>query len=81
MIIFGPANHRFLAHFGEDHCRLSATHSVLDVPVRKHSFILTAISKVLFDIPNEHRTCLEKSVSERIQDLQLHMLWVSEVLP
>jgi hypothetical protein len=83
------ANHRFFTHFGEDHCRLSATHSVLDGPARKHSFILTAISKVLFDMPDEHRTRLEtlwvdnlvytsawrKYVSERIQDLKLNMLW------
>jgi hypothetical protein len=95
MIIFGPANHRFFTHFGEDHCRLSATHSVLDAPAKKHSFILTAISKVLFDMPNEHRTRLEtlwvddlvytsawrKYVSERIQDLKLNMLWVSQTLP
>ncbi|KAH9979757.1 hypothetical protein BJV74DRAFT_120386 [Russula compacta] len=52
------ANHRFFTHFGEDHCRLSAVHPVLEAPARKRSLILTVISKALFDLPNEHRGIL-----------------------
>lgn len=84
------ANHRFFTHFGEDHCRLSSTHSVLEAEEPKRSLILTAISKVLFDIPNGHRERLEnlwvdqlsyasawrKYVSERNEDLKLHMTFM-----
>ncbi|KAI0296416.1 hypothetical protein BC826DRAFT_968067 [Russula brevipes] len=84
------ANHRFFTHFGEDHCRMSSVHSVLQAPDRKKSIILTAISKVLFDLPDQHRERLEqiwvddlvyasawrKHVSERIEDLKLKMIWI-----
>ncbi|KAI9509045.1 hypothetical protein F5148DRAFT_816527 [Russula earlei] len=86
------ANHRFFTHFGENHCRMSAVHSVLEAPIRKRSLLLTGISKVLFDLPNEHRRRLEniwvdelvyaaawrKYVSERVEDLRLTMIWVSQ---
>jgi hypothetical protein len=92
MVLLVPANHRFFTHFGEDHCRMSSTHSILEAPERKRSPILAAISKVLFDIPNGHRERLEnlwvdelvyasawrKHVSERIEDLKLYMRWVSQ---
>ena len=95
MVLFAPANHRFFTHFGEDHCRMSSTHSVLEAPERKHSHILTAVSRALFDIPIQHQARLEnlwvdeinyasawrKYVSERIEDLKLHMIWVSQTLP
>jgi hypothetical protein len=88
------ANHRFFTHFGEDHCRMSSVHSVLQAPDRKKSIILTAISKVLFGLPNQHRERLErlwvddlvyasawrKHVSERIGDLRLKMIWVSQII-
>src|ERR1700755_3407210 len=59
-ILFLPANHRFFTHFGENHCRMSSIHSILESPRRKQSIILTAISKILFDLPIEHREHLEK---------------------
>jgi hypothetical protein len=88
---FAPANHRFFTHFGEDHCRMSATHSVVDTPAGKRNLILTTISKALFDLPTEHRERLEnlwvdelvygsawrKHVSERVEDLLQKMTWVS----
>jgi hypothetical protein len=93
IFFFFTANHRFFTHFGEDHCRMSSVHSVLQAPDRKKSIILTAISKVLFDLPNQHRERLEqlwvddlvyasawrKHVSERIEDLRLKMIWVSQI--
>jgi len=42
------------------HCRMSSVHSVLQAPDRKTSITLTAISKVLFDLPNQHRERLEQ---------------------
>ena len=86
------ANHRFFTHFGEDHCRLSSIHSVVEAPGGKRSLILRAISKVLFDLPIEHRERLKnlwvddlvyssawrKHVSERVDDLLQKMTWVSE---
>jgi hypothetical protein len=94
-IPFLPANHRFFTHFGEDHCRLSSIHSVVEVPAVKRSLIFTVISKVLFDLPIEHRERLEKlwvdnlvyssawrkHVAERVSDLLQTMTWVSETLP
>jgi len=73
---------------------MSSTHSVLEAPERKRSLILTALSKVLFDIPNGHRERLEnlwvdqlnyasawrKHVSRRIEDLKLYMTWVRQTL-
>jgi hypothetical protein len=91
---FLPANHRYFTHFGEDHCRMSSMHSILESAPRKRSIILTAISKVLFDLPIEHRDHLEKlwvdqlvysaawrkHVSDRVGDLLQKMTWVSETL-
>jgi len=84
------ANHRFFTHFGEDHCRMSSTHSILESPPKKRSIFLTAISKLLFDQPVEHRERLEslwvdelvytsawrKHVSERVGDLLQKMTWI-----
>jgi len=84
------ANHRFFTHFGEDHCRMSSMHSILESPRRKQSIILTAISKLLFDLPIEHREQLEKlwvdqlvysaawrkHVSDRVGDLLQKMTWI-----
>ena len=92
--IFLLANHRYFTHFGEDHCRMSSMHSVLESAPRKRSIILTAVSKVLFDLPSEHRDHLEKlwvdqlvysaawrkHVSDRVGDLLQKMTWVSETL-
>ena len=86
------ANHRFFTHFGEDHCRMSSVHAVVEAPPAKRSLILTGISKVLFDLPIEHRERLKnlwvdelvyssawrKHVSERVDDLLQKMTWVSE---
>ena len=72
---------------------MSSVHSVLQAPDRKQSIILRAISKILFDLPNQHRERLEqlwvddlfyasawrKHVSERIEDLRLKMIWVSQI--
>ena len=91
-IVFPPANHRFFTHFGEDHCRMSSMHSILESPPRKRSIILTAISKLLFDLPIDHRERLErlwvdqlvycapwrKHVSERAGDLLQKITWVSK---
>lgn len=93
-ILFAPANHRFFTHFGEDHCRMSSTHSVVEAPARRRNLILTTLSKLLFNLPVEHRERLEKlwvdslvyssawrkHVSERVEDLQQTMTWVSEPL-
>lgn len=93
-ILFLPANHRYFTHFGEDHCRMSSVHSILDSAPRKRSIILSAISKLLFDLPIEHREHLEKlwvdqlvysaawrkHVSERVGDLLQKMTWVSQTL-
>jgi hypothetical protein len=90
LILLTPANHRFFTHFGENHCRLSAIHSVLEAPARKRPLILWAISKALFDLPNAHRERLEnlwvdelvyasswrKYVSERLEDLTMKMIWL-----
>jgi hypothetical protein len=84
------ANHRYFTHFGEDHCRMSSMHSVLESAPRKRSIILTAVSKVLFDLPSEHRDHLEKlwvdqlvysaawrkHVSDRVGDLLQKMTWI-----
>jgi len=67
-------------------------HSILESPPKKRSIVLTAISKVLFDIPIEHRENLEKlwvdelvysaawrkHVSQKVEDLMQKMTWVSE---
>lgn len=93
-IIFTPANHRFFTHFGEDHCRMSSIHSVVEAPARRRNLILTTISKLLFNLPVEHRERLEKlwvdslvyssawrkHVSGRVEDLKQTMTWVSEPL-
>jgi hypothetical protein len=84
------ANHRFFTHFGEDHCRMSSIHSVVETPARRRNLILTTISKLLFNLPAEHRERLEKlwvdslvyssawrkHVSERVEDLQQTMTWL-----
>ncbi|KAI0280235.1 hypothetical protein BGY98DRAFT_914957 [Russula aff. rugulosa BPL654] len=88
------ANHRFFTHFGEDHCRMSSMHSILESPPKKRNIILRAISKLLFDLPIEHKEHLEnlwvdqlvysaawrKHVSGRVGDLLQKMTWVSETL-
>jgi hypothetical protein len=65
------ANHRFFSHFGEDHCRMSCIHSVVEAPAGKRGLVqglvLKAISKALFDLPTEHRERLE-------------MLWVDDLV-
>jgi hypothetical protein len=69
-------------------------HSILESPRRQRNIILTAISKLLFDLPIEHREHLEKlwvdqlvysaawrkHVSDRVGDLLQKMTWVSETL-
>jgi len=84
------ANHRFFTHFGEKHCRMSSTHSVVEAPDRRRNLILTTLSKILFDLPTEQRERLEKlwvddlvyssawrkHVSERVEDLQQKMTWI-----
>jgi len=84
------ANHRFFTHFGEDHCRMSSMHSILNSQPRKRSIVLTAASKLLFDTPIEHREHLEKlwvdqlvysaawrkHVSQRVGDLLQKMTWI-----
>ncbi|KAN0116201.1 hypothetical protein V8E52_006258 [Russula decolorans] len=84
------ANHRYFTHFGEDHCRMSSMHSILESPPRKRNIILTAISKLLFDLPIEHRQHLEqlwvdqlvysaawrKHTSDRAGDLLQKMTWI-----
>jgi hypothetical protein len=69
---------------------MSSVHSILELPPRKRSTILTAISKLLFDLPIEHREHLEKLwvdqlvysaawrkyVSERVGDLLQKMTWI-----
>jgi len=88
------ASHRFFAHFGEDHCRMSSCQPVLDAPKRKQNLILTTISKALFDLPNEHRTRLEglwvddlaytstwrKYVSETVEDLKQRVILIFALL-
>ncbi|KAI0261593.1 hypothetical protein BC834DRAFT_460071 [Gloeopeniophorella convolvens] len=83
------ANHRFITHFGEEHCRMSSQHSILEAPERKRNLILTAISKLLFGLPEERRAQLEglwvdelaytsawrKHISETVEDLQQKMIW------
>jgi len=84
------ANHRYFTHFGEDHCRMSSIHSILQSPPRKRSIILTAVSKLLFDLPIEHKEHLErlwvdelvysaawrKHVSDRVGDLLQKVTWI-----
>ncbi|KAH9998653.1 hypothetical protein BJV77DRAFT_704337 [Russula vinacea] len=45
------AHHRFFTHFGEDRCRMSFIHSVIEAPAGKQGFILMAISKVFSTYP------------------------------
>jgi hypothetical protein len=73
---------------------MSSVHSILESPPRKRSIVLTGISKLLFDLPIEHREHLEKlwvdqlaysaawrkHVSDRVADLLQKMTWVSETL-
>jgi hypothetical protein len=73
---------------------MSSMHSILESPRRKQSIILRAISKLLFDLPIEHREHLEKlwvdqlvysaawrkHVSDRVGDLLQKMTWVSATL-
>jgi hypothetical protein len=73
---------------------MSSMHSILESPPRKRNIILTAISKLLFDLPIEHRQHLEqlwvdqlvysaawrKHTSDRAGDLLQKMTWVSETL-
>jgi len=84
------ANHRYFTHFGEDHCRMSSMHAVLESPPRKRSIILTAMSKLLFDLPAElneqferlwidglvYSAAWRKHVSERVGDLLQKMTWI-----
>jgi hypothetical protein len=65
----------------------------LDTPERKRSLILAIISKVLFDLPNEHRARLEalwvdelayrstwrKHVADTVEDLKQRVIWVSSI--
>jgi hypothetical protein len=88
------ANHRFFTHFGEPHVRMSSTQSVLDTPKRKRNIILTVISKMLFDLPNERRARLEalwvdelayrstwrKHVSDTVEDLKYRVIWFFALL-
>jgi len=74
---------------------MSSMHSILKSRPRKWSIILTAISKLLFDLPIEHRENLEnlwvdelvysaawrKHVTERLGDLLQKMTWVSKTPP
>ncbi|KAI0301652.1 hypothetical protein B0F90DRAFT_1628576, partial [Multifurca ochricompacta] len=87
------ANHRFITHFGEDHCRMSFDQSILKMPESKRSLTLAVISKALFDLPNERRARLEniwvddlvyssnwrKFIAETVEDLKQKMLWVSSI--
>jgi hypothetical protein len=71
---------------------MSSTHSVVEAAERRRNLILTTLSKILFDLPIEQRERLEKlwvddlvyasawrkHVSERVEDLQQKMTWVSE---
>ena len=59
-IRFSAAHHRFFTHFGEDRCRMSFIHSVIEAPAGKQGFILMAISKVIFDLPTECRARLRR---------------------
>ena len=73
---------------------MSSIHSVVETPARRRNLILTTLSKLLFDQPVELRERLEKlwvdnlvyssawrkHVSERVEDLQQIMTWVSEPL-
>ena len=72
---------------------MSSNKSVLVVPERRQSLIFAAMSKALFDLPNEHQTRLEglwvddlvylstwrKHVSETVEDLKQRMAWVSSI--
>ena len=74
---------------------MSSMHSILKSRPRKRSIILAAISKLLFDLPIEHRERLEnlwvdelvysaawrKHVSEKVGDLLQKMTWVSKTPP
>jgi hypothetical protein len=85
------ANHRFFTHFGEAHCRMSSNQSIVDLPERKRSLILSAISLALFGLPNERRESLEglwvdaltytsawrKYISNTVEDLKQRIIWVS----
>ena len=55
-ILFSLAHHRFSTHFGDDHCRMSSVHSVVEAPARKRGLILT----VLFNLPIEYREYVKR---------------------
>ena len=59
-ILFSLAHHRFSTHFGEDHCRMSSIHSVVEAPARKRGLILTAISMVPSNLPIEYREYIKR---------------------
>ncbi|KAH9017912.1 hypothetical protein EDB84DRAFT_1566645 [Lactarius hengduanensis] len=84
------ASHRFFIHFGEDHCRLSSDHSILEVPDNERSLVLSFVSNaLLFGFPNELQARFEslwvdqhtyiapwrKHVSGTVDDLKQMMLW------
>jgi hypothetical protein len=70
---------------------MSSNQSIVDLPERKRSLILSAISLVLFCLPNERREALEglwvdelaytstwrKHVSNTVEDLKQRIIWVS----
>ncbi|KAH9017911.1 hypothetical protein EDB84DRAFT_664182 [Lactarius hengduanensis] len=89
------ANHRFFIHFGEDHCRLSSDHSILEVPDNKRSLVLAIMSNtLLFGFPNEYQARFErlwmdqltysdpwrKHVSETVDDLKQMTSWFLALL-
>jgi hypothetical protein len=92
LILLTPANHRFFTHFGENHCRLSAIHSVLEAPARKRPSFCGPFPRLCSTYPMPIESALEnlwvdelvyasswrKYVSERLEDLTMKMIWVSQ---
>ncbi|ETW77960.1 hypothetical protein HETIRDRAFT_325631 [Heterobasidion irregulare TC 32-1] len=55
------STYRHQTHYGEEHCRLSRDQAILVAPEAKRSLILSALSLMLFNIPEGYR--------KRFQDL------------
>ena len=67
LTILTAANHRFIIHFGEDHCRLCADQRILEVPDSKRSFSLAILSyTLLFGLPNEIESEFESLWVDRL---------------
>ncbi|KAF8257103.1 hypothetical protein EI94DRAFT_1760667 [Lactarius quietus] len=68
-LLANVANHRFLTHFGEGHCRLSSKQPMLKFPDSKCGCTLAMLSKMfLFGFPDRYEARFESFWADQLVD-------------